>query len=153
MDADDLTGDRLKEHVNINKSISIFNGVVKVLAKKATGGAKNLYLPYRDSLLTQFVMPLLCGNSKTTLLATIRPSSAFYSDTLDVLKIARMAKSIKNEAVVNESEVTSNKFGGIQQSSSSVATGVGSKQGIRNNTLGVPSQEELKRYKSLQVTS
>ena len=153
MDADDLTGDRLKEHVNINKSISIFNGVVKVLAKKATGGAKNLYLPYRDSLLTQFVMPLLCGNSKTTLLATIRPSSAFYSDTLDVLKIARMAKSIKNEAVVNESEVTSNKFGGIQQSSSSVATGVGSKQGTRNNTLGVPSQEELKRYKSLQVTS
>jgi len=45
----------------------------------------------------------LGGNTKTTMLATISPAPEAFSESLSTLKFASRAKSIKNQARINES--------------------------------------------------
>eukprot|EP00362_Geleiidae_sp_MMETSP1317_P000210 CAMPEP_0201282682 /NCGR_PEP_ID=MMETSP1317-20130820/6358_1 /ASSEMBLY_ACC=CAM_ASM_000770 /TAXON_ID=187299 /ORGANISM="Undescribed Undescribed, Strain Undescribed" /LENGTH=165 /DNA_ID=CAMNT_0047596199 /DNA_START=300 /DNA_END=797 /DNA_ORIENTATION=+ len=49
------SGDRLKEGCAINKSLTVLGNVIKVLAEKAGGKAKNEVVPYRDSALTRIL--------------------------------------------------------------------------------------------------
>jgi len=59
-------------------------------------------VPYRDSKLTFLLRDSLGGNSKTSLIATVSPSSDCFGTTLSTLKFAKRAKTVKNKAVVNE---------------------------------------------------
>jgi hypothetical protein len=78
-------GERLKEGGSINKSLLTLGLVIKALASghnKQHGSlsitaAKNV-VPYRDSCLTFLLRDSLGGNSRTTMLATIRPGLAFF---------------------------------------------------------------------------
>lgn len=97
------TGDRLKEGANINKSLSILGRVIGVLAKKADGQAKNEQVPYRESKLTLILKPFLGGNARTAMVAALSPASINYDETRSTLNYAWQVKSIKNNAVVNES--------------------------------------------------
>lgn len=59
-------------------------------------------VPYRDSVLTFLLRDSLGGNSRTTMVATVRPGMTFTEETLSTLRYADRAKSIVNYAVINE---------------------------------------------------
>ena len=108
-------GERLKEGGSINKSLLTLGLVIKALAgghHKLHGSLNSLLgpgksvVPYRDSCLTFLLRDSLGGNSRTTMLATIRPGRAFYDETVNTLRYADRAKSIVNNAVVNENPLT-----------------------------------------------
>ncbi|KAG0202571.1 kinesin-like protein Klp8 [Mortierella sp. GBA30] len=106
------TGARLKEGANINKSLTTLGKVISALADASSTppiaprkGAKKpaeLFIPYRDSVLTWLLKDCLGGNSKTTIIAALSPADINYDETLSTLRYADQAKRIKNKAVVNE---------------------------------------------------
>ncbi|KAI3920526.1 hypothetical protein MKX01_000865 [Papaver californicum] len=93
-------GERLKEAANINKSLSTLGLVIMTLVELAHG--KHRHVPYRDSRLTFLLQDSLGGNSKTTIIANISPSTCSANETLSTLKFAQRAKLIQNNAKVNE---------------------------------------------------
>ncbi|KAI9268325.1 hypothetical protein BDA99DRAFT_558482 [Phascolomyces articulosus] len=101
------TGARLKEGANINRSLTTLGKVIAGLAEqsmqeapKKGRKAKEVFIPYRDSVLTWLLKDSLGGNSKTAMIAAISPAD--YDETLSTLRYADQAKKIKNKAVVNE---------------------------------------------------
>ncbi|KAI7874930.1 kinesin-domain-containing protein [Lichtheimia hyalospora FSU 10163] len=101
------TGDRLKEGANINRSLTTLGKVIAGLAEQSMqesgakkGRKKEVFIPYRDSVLTWLLKDSLGGNSKTAMIAAISPAD--YDETLSTLRYADQAKKIKNKAVVNE---------------------------------------------------
>ncbi|CAK7326258.1 unnamed protein product [Dovyalis caffra] len=93
-------GDRLKEAANINKSLSTLGLVIMSLVDLAHG--KHRHVPYRDSRLTFLLQDSLGGNSKTTIIANVSPSTCSAHETLSTFKFAQRAKLIQNNAKVNE---------------------------------------------------
>ena len=67
-----VTGERLKEGCNINKSLSALGNVINALTEVDNGRSR--HIPYRDSKLTFFLKDCLGGNSKTRIIANISPS-------------------------------------------------------------------------------
>ncbi|XP_071264987.1 uncharacterized protein [Salvelinus alpinus] len=106
------TGARLKEGANINKSLVTLGSVISALADTCvTGGGsshtgkmkkKQLFIPYRDSLLTWLLKNSLGGNSNTIMIATLSPADVHYGETLSTLRYANRAKNIVNKPTVNE---------------------------------------------------
>ncbi|KAF8937161.1 kinesin-like protein Klp8 [Dissophora ornata] len=105
------TGARLKEGANINKSLTTLGKVISALAdassvaiapKKGAKKPAEVFVPYRDSVLTWLLKDCLGGNSKTTIIAALSPADVNYDETLSTLRYADQAKRIKNKAVVNE---------------------------------------------------
>ncbi|KAF7638016.1 Kinesin motor domain-containing protein, partial [Meloidogyne graminicola] len=99
-------GKRLEEGSNINKSLTALGKVIAALASNKNngkvGGINNYFVPYRDSVLTWLLKENLGGNSRTTMIATISPSSEHYEETLSTLRFADRAKRIQTNAIVNE---------------------------------------------------
>lgn len=79
-----MTGDRFKESVAINQSLSCLGNCIHALAEKAMG--KNVKVPYRESVLTRLLMNSLGGNSKTAMIANISPADINYDETLSTLR-------------------------------------------------------------------
>jgi hypothetical protein len=96
-------GDRLKEGIIINQSLTTLGRVIKALVDKQNSKSKSIQIPYRDSVLTSLLKNALGGNSKTIMIAAISPADINYEETLSTLRFADRAKSIKTQAVVNES--------------------------------------------------
>jgi len=96
-------GQRFKEGVAINKSLTCLGNCISVLADKAMGKAKSSVVPYRDSALTRILQNALGGNSKTIMICAISPAALNYEESLSTLRYADRAKKIVNKAVVNES--------------------------------------------------
>ena len=91
------TGDRLKEAININISLTTLGHVIYALVdKKAT------HVPYRDSKLTRLLQDSLGGNTKTVMIANIGPADYNYDETINTLRYASNAKQIKNKPKINE---------------------------------------------------
>jgi kinesin family protein 3/17 len=91
------TGQRLEESRKINQSLSALGNVIAALT---TSGRQ--HIPYRDSKLTRILEDSLGGNCKTTMMAMISPALESFGESLSTLKFANRAKSIRNEARVNE---------------------------------------------------
>ncbi|XP_051868007.1 kinesin-like protein KIF16B isoform X2 [Pristis pectinata] len=107
-DATGATGVRLKEGGNINKSLVTLGNVISALADLSQDGAnsqtkkKQVFVPYRDSVLTWLLKDSLGGNSKTIMIATISPADVNYGETLSTLRYANRAKNIINKPTINE---------------------------------------------------
>ncbi|XP_054885991.1 uncharacterized protein kif16bb [Poeciliopsis prolifica] len=105
-DGTQATGTRLKESANINKSLVTLSSVISALADLAVSGQsakkKQIFIPYRDSVLTWLLKDSLGGNTRTTLIATISPADVNYKETLTTLRFASRAKNIINTPTVNE---------------------------------------------------
>ncbi|NXN96817.1 KI16B protein, partial [Rhinopomastus cyanomelas] len=107
-DATGATGVRLKEGGNINKSLVTLGNVISALAdlsQDATNSVskkKQVFVPYRDSVLTWLLKDSLGGNSKTIMIATISPADVNYGETLSTLRYANRAKNIINKPTINE---------------------------------------------------
>jgi len=63
---------RLREALNINKSLLCLGNVVTALAERAEG-KRSSHVPYRDSKLTRLLEDSLGGNATTALIACITP--------------------------------------------------------------------------------
>lgn len=63
---------RLREALNINKSLLCLGNVVTALAERAEG-KRSSHIPYRDSKLTRLLEDSLGGNATTALIACITP--------------------------------------------------------------------------------
>ena len=96
------TGDRLKEGAAINKSLSSLGNVISALAEQANNPKKKVFVPYRDSKLTQILQSALGGNSKTIMVAALSPADINYEETLSTLRYADRAKQIKVVVEVQE---------------------------------------------------
>ncbi|XP_036413100.1 kinesin-like protein KIF16B isoform X2 [Colossoma macropomum] len=107
-DATGATGVRLKEGGNINKSLVTLGNVISALADMSQIGGnsqlkkKQVFVPYRDSVLTWLLKDSLGGNSKTIMIATISPADVNYGETLSTLRYANRAKNIINKPTINE---------------------------------------------------
>ncbi|GET89303.1 kinesin, putative [Leishmania tarentolae] len=99
-----VTGQRLEETKNINKSLHELGNVIAALAAKsgAHGRRVQRHIPFRNSALTSALRDSLGGNCKTTLIACISPALESYAESLSTLMFANRAKNIQNRAVVNE---------------------------------------------------
>jgi len=96
------TGDRLKEGAAINKSLSSLGNVISALAEQANNPKKKVFVPYRDSKLTQILQSALGGNSKTIMVAALSPADINFEETLSTLRYADRAKQIKVVVEVQE---------------------------------------------------
>lgn len=115
------TGARLREGANINKSLSTLGRCISALAKIAASGGSSKtavvtstnkllqppkpaapVVPFRESILTWLLRESLCGNAKTSMLATISPAHVYLNETLSTLRYAYSAKQISTQAVVND---------------------------------------------------
>lgn len=95
------SGQRLKQAVGINQSLTTLGQVISALAQKS--GGKDTFVPYRNSVLTRILQNALGGNSQTIMICAISPASDNYDETLSTLRYAERAKKIKNKPIVNES--------------------------------------------------
>lgn len=110
-------GQRQKESIKINLSLSALGNVINSLMKIHTQqqqssniDSKNSinsnsisgFTPYRDSKLTRLLQDSLGGNSKTLMIANIGPASYNYDETINTLNYASRAKCIKNRPRLNE---------------------------------------------------
>ncbi|WWC73102.1 uncharacterized protein I206_107067 [Kwoniella pini CBS 10737] len=76
--------DRMKETININKSLSALGDVIGALGSGKEGG----HVPYRNSTLTRLLQTSLSGSSKTLMLCNLSPLSAHLNETLCSLRFA-----------------------------------------------------------------
>ncbi|CEF61084.1 Kinesin-like protein KIF1B [Strongyloides ratti] len=102
----EIEGQRLKEGIVVNKSLTTLGRVIKTIVDIQQWKGKNksnVQIPYRDSILTCILKNALGGNSKTIMIATISPADINYDETLSTLRFADRVKNIKTKAIINES--------------------------------------------------
>ncbi|CAO1627111.1 unnamed protein product [Jaminaea pallidilutea] len=92
---------RLKEAVNINKSLSALADVITALGAAGNRGGNpgapaapsTAHIPYRNSTLTWLLKNSLGGNSKTLMLASLSPMLESLQETICTLRFATKVSS------------------------------------------------------------
>lgn len=92
-------GDRFKEAININLSLTVLGRVIRTLSELSRRGE---HIPYRDSKLTHILRDSLGGNSRTAVIVNIHPDKGYYSDTLSTLQFAAACRKVENRVCANE---------------------------------------------------
>eukprot|EP00597_Dinobryon_sp_UTEXLB2267_P019263 CAMPEP_0201113282 /NCGR_PEP_ID=MMETSP0812-20130820/77759_1 /ASSEMBLY_ACC=CAM_ASM_000668 /TAXON_ID=98059 /ORGANISM="Dinobryon sp., Strain UTEXLB2267" /LENGTH=360 /DNA_ID=CAMNT_0047376797 /DNA_START=5 /DNA_END=1084 /DNA_ORIENTATION=- len=80
---------RLKESVNINKSLSCLSEVLLALHNKAA------HIPYRNSKLTMLLQDCLSGDGKTLMFVNVSPTLASAQETICSLRFADQARAVE----------------------------------------------------------
>jgi len=91
----EVSGDGLKEAIEINKSLSALGDVIEALTK----GAKNI--PYRNHKLTMLMQDSLGGTAKCLMFVNCSPASSNAEETTMSLKWASRARQITNDVKRN----------------------------------------------------
>uniref|UniRef100_A0A1A8SH98 Kinesin-like protein n=1 Tax=Nothobranchius rachovii TaxID=451742 RepID=A0A1A8SH98_9TELE len=87
---------RAREAGNINQSLLTLGRVITALVEKRP------HIPYRESKLTRILQDSLGGRTKTSIIATVSPSSSNMEETMSTLEYACRAKNIMNKPEVNQ---------------------------------------------------
>ena len=87
-----VSGDRLKETQNINKSLSCLKDVIAALSS-SSNGSQTSHIPYRNSKLTYLLQYSLGGNSKTLMFVMVSPLKDHLGESLSSLKFATLVHS------------------------------------------------------------
>jgi kinesin family protein C1 len=82
LDRSGATGDRQKEAVAINKSLSSLIDVFTAI------GNKQSHIPFRNSKLTYLLQPCLCGDGKTLMMVNLSPTELSTQESLCSLRFA-----------------------------------------------------------------
>ena len=85
------------EHTNINQSLSVLGTVIAALSSTSSS-----FVPYRNSKLTRLLKDSLGGNTKTTLLSMVGPTSLCADETMKTLRFSERATHVTQCAVLNE---------------------------------------------------
>ncbi|KHJ83716.1 kinesin motor domain protein, partial [Oesophagostomum dentatum] len=92
-------GNRFKEAVNINLSLTVLGRVIRTLS---SGNRGDTHVPYRDSKLTHILRDSLGGNSRTAVIVNLHPDKSYYTETLSTLQFASECRKIENTVHANE---------------------------------------------------
>eukprot|EP00930_Biecheleria_cincta_P098023 TRINITY_DN8970_c0_g1_i1.p1 TRINITY_DN8970_c0_g1~~TRINITY_DN8970_c0_g1_i1.p1 ORF type:complete len:523 (-),score=110.74 TRINITY_DN8970_c0_g1_i1:35-1603(-) len=84
------SGDREKEAIEINKSLTALGDVVEAISKKLPK------VPYRNHKITQILQDSLGGSAKTLVFVNCSPASSNCEETLTSLRYASRMKNIIN---------------------------------------------------------
>eukprot|EP00929_Paragymnodinium_shiwhaense_P076815 TRINITY_DN39549_c0_g1_i1.p1 TRINITY_DN39549_c0_g1~~TRINITY_DN39549_c0_g1_i1.p1 ORF type:complete len:199 (+),score=48.67 TRINITY_DN39549_c0_g1_i1:451-1047(+) len=87
-----VTGERQREAIEINKSLTALGDVIQAL----TAGVKPV--PYRNHKLTQVLQDALGKTAKTLMFVNCSPASSNLDETLQSLKYAQRAKRLPGAA-------------------------------------------------------
>jgi len=82
LDRSKATGDRAKEAMAINKSLSCLSEVFLAIGKKSS------HIPFRNSKLTYLLQPALSGDGKSLMLVNLSPSESSVQESLCSLRFA-----------------------------------------------------------------
>jgi kinesin family member 2/24 len=89
------------EGAEINKSLLALKECIRAL------DLEKKHTPFRGSQLTKVLRDSFTGNSRTTMIANVSPSSSCSEHTLNTLRYADRVKEMKN--TIKEGNYTSNK--------------------------------------------
>lgn len=95
-----LDGTRLQEACSINLSLHYLAHVIVCLQRKMKG--ENVFVPYRNSLMTMMLKDSLGGNCITRMVATIHPKISNLHESISTCQFAQRVAMIKNSNVKNE---------------------------------------------------
>lgn len=84
LDKSGVAGDRLKETLNINKSLSSLAGVFAARSQGQT------HIPFRNSKLTHLLEPCLSGKGKTLMLVHVKANLSSAAESLCSLRFAKL---------------------------------------------------------------
>ena len=90
-----LSGERLKEAQNINRSLSALGDVVAALALKAKSKKKDFHVPFRNSKLTYLLQDSLEGNSKVLMFVNASPCLYNAPETICSLNFAARCRAVE----------------------------------------------------------
>lgn len=110
----DVSGEMLKEAIEVNRSLTALGDVIEALTRaqklkddtrmagstgkrKAKKAGETVQIPYRNHRLTQMMQDSLGGTAKTLMLIALSPSESNLEESLMTLKYAHRAKMITNE--------------------------------------------------------
>ena len=62
--------------------------MISALAEQSQNPKKKVFVPYRNSKLTQLLQNALGGNSKTVMVAALSPADINHDETLSTLRCA-----------------------------------------------------------------
>jgi kinesin family protein C1 len=99
LDKSGVEGDRLKETLAINKSLSALGTVIEALGK----GDK--HIPFRNSKLTYLLQPSLSGSSKCLMFANVSAELDSSNETLQTLRFASKVNATKVGAALATKQV------------------------------------------------
>ena len=91
----------MNEMCNINKSLLILGKVINILGKSKKK-LNNIFIPYKDSKLTQILEDSLSGNSSIYLIATISPNNENFEESVNTLKFADRAHEVMTSVSPNQ---------------------------------------------------
>lgn len=95
-----VSGLLLKEACSINLALHYLEHVIIMLQKQAKG--ENVFIPYRNSLMTMMLKDSLGGNCKTRMIATGHLEERNLFETISTCLFAQRVAMIKNVLVKNE---------------------------------------------------
>ncbi|CAM6096214.1 unnamed protein product [Calypogeia fissa] len=98
IDKSEVTGERLKEALHINKSLSALGDVIAALAQKSA------HVPYRNSKLTQLLQDSLGGQGKALMVVHITADSDSFGETISTLKFAERVATVELGAAKSNRE-------------------------------------------------
>merc|ERR1719408_550371 len=84
-----VTGDRAKEAININKSLSALGDVINARATKSS------HTPFRNSTLTHLLQDSLSGDSKTLMLLQINPCQDYVEESMCSLQFGARVNAVE----------------------------------------------------------
>merc|ERR1719463_1011743 len=84
-----VTGDRAKEAISINKSLSALGDVINARA------TKNSHTPFRNSTLTHMLQDSLSGDSKTLMLLQINPCKDYFDESQCSLQFGARVNAVE----------------------------------------------------------
>ena len=90
---------RLEEAKKINASLLALGNVISALTDP-----KANHINYRDTKLTRLLQESLGGNSKTSLIVTVSPSTYNTEETISSLFFALRAMKIQNKHIINDNQ-------------------------------------------------
>jgi hypothetical protein len=84
------------QSAKINQSLLALGRVIQHLADKpCQSRVSKQHIPYRDSNLTRLLQPVLGGNSKTAIIATIAPGRSSLENTKATLHFIGVAAKVR----------------------------------------------------------
>lgn len=124
LDRSKATGDRAKETMAINKSLSALTDVFVAIGKKAS------HIPFRNSKLTYLLQPSLSGDGKTLMLVNLSPTELSTQETLNSLRFAAQVNKCElGKAKRSLEEVDEEDAASISSTMSGTSSRISGKQG------------------------